>query len=83
MAFCAAIDGRVLALGRRGAHHGVAHAQHDGADVGEVAIDQARRGDDVADALHGLAQNVVGDAERFEEAGAVAEPARAAGRWGW
>ena len=58
-------------LRRRGAHHRVAHAQHDGADVGEVAIDQAGRGDDVADALHGLAQNVVGDAERFEEAGAA------------
>ena len=57
--------------GRRGAHHGVAHAQHDGADVGEIAIDQARRGDDVADALHRLAQDIVGDAEGFEETGAA------------
>ncbi len=41
------------------------------ANVGEIAIDQARRRDDVADALHGLPQNIVGDAERLEEAGAL------------
>ena len=41
---------------------GVAHAQHDGTNIGEVAIDQARGGDDVADALNRLAQDVVGDA---------------------
>ncbi len=58
--------------GRDGrAHHGVALAGHDGFHVGEVAIDDAGNGDDVADALHGLAQDVVGDAERLEEAGAL------------
>ena len=37
----------------------------------KVAIDQAGRRDDVADSLHGLAQNIVGDAEGFKEAGAA------------
>ena len=74
---------RILARGRRGAHHRVAHADHDAADVGEIAIDQAGRGDDVADALHRLAQNVVGDAERFEEAGALGNQVEQADRWEW
>jgi hypothetical protein len=43
--------------------------EHDGAHVGEVAVDEARCGDDIADALHALAQDVVGHAEGFEEAG--------------
>ena len=54
---------------------------HDGLHVGEVAVDDAGNGDDVADALHGLAQDVVGDAEGFEEAGVLRRPPAAA-RWG-
>ena len=52
-----------------GAHHGVAHAGHGGLHVGKVAVDDAGNGDDVGDALHALAQHVVGDAETLEEAG--------------
>ena len=64
------MDG-VLTGGGRGSHHRVAHAEHDGTDVGEIAVDETGRGDDVADALHGLAQNIVGGAEGFKEAGAA------------
>ncbi len=35
--------------------------------VGEIAIDDPGNRDDVADALHGLAKDVVGNAERFKE----------------
>ena len=55
------------ASGRR-AHDRVSHARHDRLHVGKVAIDDAGDRDDVGDALHALAQNVVGDAEGFEEA---------------
>src|SRR5258707_14854955 len=44
---------------------------HDGLHVGEIAIDDAGHGDDVRDALHGLAQNIVGNAEGVEETGAA------------
>ena len=43
--------------------------RHDRLHVGKVAIDDAGNGDDVGNALHALPQNVVGDAERLEEAG--------------
>ena len=59
----------VLAASGGGSHDRVAHAGHDGLHVGEVAVDDAGDGDDVGDALHRLAKNVVGNAERFEEAG--------------
>src|SRR5580658_1943547 len=65
------VDGAVCSGGDSGAHDGVALAMHDGFHVGEVAVDDAGNGDDVRDALHGLAQNVVGDAEGVEEAGAA------------
>ena len=83
MAFCGGDHGRVFARRRGCAHHRVAHAEHDGADIGEVAIDQARRGDNVADALHGLAQNIVGDAKRFKETGAFGDQVQQADRWEW
>ncbi|HEV2615718.1 MAG TPA: hypothetical protein VGU63_03805, partial [Candidatus Acidoferrales bacterium] len=44
---------------------------HDGSHVGEIAIDDAGNRDDIADALHRLAQNIVRDAERLEEARAM------------
>ena len=81
MAFCAASTARLLALGRGRAHHRIAHAGHDRLHVGEVAVDDAGNRDDVGDALHRLPQDVVGDAERFEEA-RVLRHAPAASRWG-
>src|SRR5271156_134485 len=73
-----AIDGAIRGVNRairtgsnRRAHHRVALAGHNCFHVGEVAIDDAGNGDDVRNALHGLAQDIVGDAEGFEEAGAV------------
>src|SRR5580658_11330093 len=73
-----AIDGAIRGVDRairagsdRGAHHRVALAGHNRLHVGKIAIDDAGDGDDVRNALYRLAQNIVGDAERFEEAGAV------------
>ena len=57
------VRGAVRAGGYRGAHDSVALAAHDGFHVGKVAVDNAGHGDDVRDALYGLAKNVVGDAE--------------------
>ena len=71
MAFCAAATQAFSPRAEDGAHHGVAHAGHDAAHVGEIAIDQTRRVDDVADALHGLPQDIVGHAERVHETGAL------------
>ena len=65
------IDGAVGAGGDGGAHHRVALAGHDGFHVGKIAIDDAGHGDDVGNSLHSLAQNVVGDAEGVEKAGAA------------
>ena len=61
----------MLALGDAGAHQRHAHAGHDRAHVREVDVDLARNGDQVADALHRLAQHVVGDAEGLEEGSAA------------
>ena len=65
------VHGAVRAGSYSRAHHGVTLAGHDRFHVGKVAIDDAGNRDDVGDALDGLAQNVVGDAEGFEEARAV------------
>ncbi len=65
------VDGAIRSGGNGGAHHGVALAVHDGFHVGKVAVDNARHGDDVGNALDGLAEDVVGDAERVEETGAA------------
>jgi hypothetical protein len=62
-------DGALGAAGGGGAHHGISHAGHDRLHVGEVTVDDPRNRDDVRDALHALAQDVVGDAEGFKEAG--------------
>src|SRR5690606_14083786 len=65
--------GAVVAAGRAGAHHRQAHLGHDGADVGEVDVDQARAHDQVGDALHRALQNVVGGAEGLHHGGVAAE----------
>ncbi len=44
---------------------------HDRAHVGEVEVDEARHGDEVGDALHALAQHVVGDLEGVDDRGAA------------
>ena len=48
-------------------------ALHDRPHVGEVEVDQAGPRDQIADALHALAQHVVGDAEGVEHRGAAVE----------
>ena len=63
------VEGAVFARGDADAHHGRARVLHDGADVGEVEVDEAGDGDEVGDALDALAQRVVGDAEGVEHAG--------------
>src|SRR5450755_2211736 len=67
--FLRGFDGALHTAGGGGAHAGVSHAGHDGFYVGEVAVDDAGDGDDIGNTLHALAKNIVGDAERFEEAG--------------
>src|SRR5256885_6103095 len=61
------VDRAIRSGGNRGAHHGITLATHDRFHVGEVAIDDARHSNNVRNALHGLAQNVVRDAKRVEE----------------
>ena len=56
-----------LALGAAGAHERAAHAGHDRLHVGEVDVDDAVLRDEVADALHGLEEDLVGLAERVDE----------------
>src|ERR1041385_2888103 len=64
-------DGAVRTGGDGGAHDGISLTAHDGFYVSEIAIDNARHSNDVRDALDGLAQNIVGDAEGVEETGAA------------
>src|SRR5881396_3772114 len=44
---------------------------HDRLHVGEVEVDETRHRDEVADALHALAEDVVDDAECVHHAGAL------------
>ena len=65
------VERRGLAGGGADAHQGRAGVAHDRAHVGEVEVDQAGDRDQVGDALHALAQDVVGLAEGLEDAGAA------------
>ena len=56
---------------------------HDRLDVREVEVDEPGHGDQVADALHALAQHVVDDAEGVDDAASSCRRPRAAGRSGW
>ncbi len=58
------VGGLVLALALADGHHRVAGAFHDGADVVEVDVDQARARDHLGQALDALAQHFVGHAQR-------------------
>ncbi len=64
------VDGTRLTRGGADAHQGRAGVAHDRAHVGEVEVDQAGDGDQVGDALHALAQDVVGLLEGLEHASA-------------
>ena len=57
----------VLALGDAGAHERAAHVAHDRLHVGEVDVDDAVLGDEVADALDGLVEDLVRFAARVDE----------------
>src|SRR4029079_6325067 len=61
------LDGPVLARRAADAHQRRPRVLHDRAHVGEVEVDQARHRDDVADALHALAQDVIDDLEGVED----------------
>ena len=61
------VRGAALAAGAADAHQRRAGVLHDRAHVGEVEVDQAGHGDQVADALDALAQHVVHDAEGVED----------------
>ncbi len=67
MAISAARRARPCALGAAGAHERAAHAAHDRLHVGEVDVDDAVQRDEVADALDGLEQHLVGLAEGVDE----------------
>src|SRR6266511_916544 len=61
------LAGAILRPGREAdTHQGRAGTLHDRPHVGEVEIDQTREGDQVADALDALPEDVVGDLERVE-----------------
>ena len=59
------LDRAIVAARDPDAHERGSGVLHDRADVGEVEVDQARHGDEVGDALHALAQDVVDHAERL------------------
>src|SRR5581483_7847170 len=58
------VRGARLAASVTDAHEGRAGVRHDRLHVGEVEVDETGHGDEVADALHALAEDVVDDAER-------------------
>ena len=54
-------------LGLSSAHHRLAHLAHDGADVGEVEIDETRHHHEIGHAAHTHVQHVVGHLEGVRE----------------
>ena len=69
MAASAASMARRSPLRLARSHHRLAHAGHDGADIGEVEIDQAFLHHQVGDAGDAAAQHVVGHGEGIGEGG--------------
>ena len=59
----------LVAVGFAGAHHGLAHLAHDGADVGEVEIDEAFLDHQVGDAGDAGIEHLVGHREGVGEGG--------------
>jgi hypothetical protein len=68
MAWRAASTARFSPLAPADPHEGRAGVLHDRPDVGEVEVDEPGDGDDVADPLNALAEDVVDDLERVEDA---------------
>src|ERR1039458_1796602 len=64
------VGGAVLAAGRADSHQSRAGVLHDRAHIGEVEVDQTRDRYQIGDALHALAQHVVGLAKGVEHRGA-------------
>ena len=65
------VDGAVCAGSDGCTHYRVALTMHDRFYIRKIAIDDAGYSDDIGDALHGLTQNVVSNAEGVEEARAA------------
>ncbi len=63
------LDAAVLPAGQADAHQGRPRVAHDGSDVGEVQVDEPRNSDEVGDALHALAKDVVGHLEGLDDGG--------------
>ena len=59
------VGGTRVAVAEADAHQRRALARHDRLDVGEVEVDEPGEDDQVADALHALAEHVVGQLERL------------------
>ena len=68
IAACAACNARPSPLALADGHHRRACALHDGLDVREVEVDEAGHRDQVGDALDALAEHVVGEPERLDDA---------------
>ncbi len=67
------VDGGVLTGGLADAHECGAGVAHDGLDVREVEVNHARHRDEIRDALDALAQDIIGDAERLHDGGALVD----------
>ena len=63
------LDGALVARGFAGAHHGTAHLAHDGADVGEVEVDEAFLGHQLGDRGDAGIEHLVGHGEGRGEGG--------------
>ena len=61
-------DRTVLAARGADAHQRRASARHDGLHIGEVQVDQPRRGDEVGDALDTGKEHLIGGLERVQHA---------------
>ncbi len=65
-AFSAAVTARLSPRAHADAEERLAGVAHRRANVGEVEVDEARKGDQLRDALDALAQDVVGDLEGLD-----------------
>ena len=71
MAASACQDGALVARGFPGAHHGLAHLAHDGADVGEVEVDQTFLDHQICDAGDARVEHLIGHREGVGEGRAL------------
>ena len=80
IACCIARQRALVARGAAGAHQRAALVAHDRLHVGEVDVDEAVVLDEVADALHGVEQHLVGALEGLEQRHRLARRASSS-RW--